>query len=251
MSNDDKTTVGWYPAPQPQPPDPRPTPAVAYQLPIYLQPTPCEPTPMSFPHNSYISAAFETTQLEPVRFARPSYPQYPPYAYSPYHKPEPRPLELALAIPARDAKQRSARERARFVQRTYRGLLLAVLAVAVIVQLLTTNAYLIANLSDPLVTFAFGARWNWAIVLGAFVLLSLLADVAARHSRSGLLQSVGLALYVVVEAVVFVPLLVVVASKTHGLLVPALASCTSIVLMSWSVIRNAVSGASTSQDRGA
>jgi len=50
---------------------------------------------------------------------------------------------------------------------------------------------------------------NWLIVLGLFMVVSWLADKWARSSTSKPLQYAGLGLYIVAEAVVFLPLLYV------------------------------------------
>jgi FtsH-binding integral membrane protein len=53
------------------------------------------------------------------------------------------------------------------------------------------------------------------MVLGAFVAVSWIADDWARHSTSRAMQYAGLGIYVVAEALIFLPLLVIVAIKTE------------------------------------
>ena len=52
-----------------------------------------------------------------------------------------------------------------------------------------------------------GNRWGWLLVLGGFMGVSFLANSWAQSSTSPGLQYLGLGLYVVAEAVIFVPLL--------------------------------------------
>jgi FtsH-binding integral membrane protein len=78
---------------------------------------------------------------------------------------------------------------------------------------------LIAKVSGPLVQFGvFGPRWHWGAVLGAFMVVSWVADYWASHATSRAMQYVGLAIYVVAEALIFVPLLFIVAMVTHDIL---------------------------------
>jgi FtsH-binding integral membrane protein len=97
-------------------------------------------------------------------------------------------------------------------------LALAIFAFAGLEYLLMTNPFLIANVSAPFVKFALGARWNWGVVLAVFVAVSWIADYWASHATSRATQYVGLGLYVIAEAVIFVPLLAIVEWKTQTIL---------------------------------
>ena len=55
----------------------------------------------------------------------------------------------------------------------------------------------------------FASRWSWLIVLGAFMGVSWLAQSWANSNTSQAMQYLGLLLYVVAEAVIFVPILFV------------------------------------------
>jgi FtsH-binding integral membrane protein len=57
----------------------------------------------------------------------------------------------------------------------------------------------------------------WLIVLGAFFVVSLIADRWARSATSPAMQYAGLFLYVVAEALIFVPLLALARFQTVGL----------------------------------
>jgi uncharacterized protein len=108
--------------------------------------------------------------------------------------------------------------RVRFIRQTYLHLLGAILAFAGLLHLLMTNATLVAKVSIPLVTFASAGRWNWGIVVAAFMVTSWIADYGARHATSRAMQYAGLGIYAVAEALIFVPLLTIVAIRTHDIL---------------------------------
>jgi FtsH-binding integral membrane protein len=110
-------------------------------------------------------------------------------------------------------------DRVSFIRKTYLHLLGAIVAFAGLLYLLMTNATLVTKVSLPLVTFALGGpRWHWGVVLAAFMAVSWLADAWASHATSRAMQYVGLAIYVVAEALIFVPLLAIVALTTHDIL---------------------------------
>ncbi|MBL0214773.1 MAG: hypothetical protein IPQ07_12925 [Myxococcales bacterium] len=75
------------------------------------------------------------------------------------------------------------------------------------------------KVSIPLVTFAAWwadgshARFNWAIVLGVFMVVFWLADDWARHPRH-VRCSTSASAYVIAETLIFVPLLAIVQWKT-------------------------------------
>ncbi len=93
-------------------------------------------------------------------------------------------------------------ERTRFIRLTYLhlgGAVLAFMALeAVLLQLPGIG---------EIVSMVLGNRWGWLLVLGGFMGVSFLANSWAQSSTSPGLQYLGLGLYVVAEAVIFVPLL--------------------------------------------
>jgi FtsH-binding integral membrane protein len=105
-------------------------------------------------------------------------------------------------------------DRTRFIRLTYLHLLLAILAFAGLEWLLMNNPFLVEKVSIPVVQFALGGRWNWGIVLAVFMVVSWVADYWARHASSRGMQYAGLGLYVIAEAIIFVPLLAIVQWKT-------------------------------------
>jgi FtsH-binding integral membrane protein len=94
-------------------------------------------------------------------------------------------------------------ERATFIRRTYTLLAVAIFAfVAVEAFFFTTGiAQAIAS-----VLFA-GGRIGWLVVLGGFMLISYLSNKWAVSEVSPTVQYAGLGLFIITEAVIFVPLL--------------------------------------------
>ena len=67
-------------------------------------------------------------------------------------------------------------DRVAFIRRTYVHLLGAILAFTGLLYVLMTNETVGAKVSAPLVRFALAGRWNWGVVLAAFVAVSWVAD---------------------------------------------------------------------------
>jgi FtsH-binding integral membrane protein len=101
------------------------------------------------------------------------------------------------------AAEAPATDRASFIRQTYLHLAIAVLSFVGLEW---------ALLSTPLAEQMFGllvnnGRIGWLVVLGAFIGVSWLANAWASSSTNIGLQYLGLSLYVIAEAVIFLPLL--------------------------------------------
>jgi FtsH-binding integral membrane protein len=101
------------------------------------------------------------------------------------------------------AAEAPATDRASFIRQTYLHLAIAVLSFVGLEW---------ALLSTPLAEQMFGllvnnGRIGWLVVLGAFIGVSWLANACASSSTNIGLQYLGLSLYVIAEAVIFLPLL--------------------------------------------
>ena len=129
-------------------------------------------------------------------------------------------------------------ERASFIRQTYLHLAGAVLAFMALEYVLLNTP----GVGDA-VAIVMGARWGWLIVLGGFMGVSYIANAWASSATSPTMQYLGLGLYVVAEAVIFVPLLYVAQAfgeeaninviQTAGLLTTLVfAGLTAIVFMS-------------------
>jgi FtsH-binding integral membrane protein len=96
--------------------------------------------------------------------------------------------------------------RAGFIRRTYGHLAGAILAF-VLLEVFLFQTALPQLMMDVLAT----SRFSWLIVLGAFMGVSYLANNWATSQTSINMQYIGLAVYVVAEAIIFVPLLYLAA----------------------------------------
>ncbi|MBL9015370.1 MAG: Bax inhibitor-1 family protein [Myxococcales bacterium] len=152
---------------------------------------------------------------------QPVFTDPPPYHDASARSSTPQPLAPSgEQPPLRDQANATAgvSERLRFIRLTYLHLLGAILAFAGLEYLLMTNSFLVEKVSVPFVRFALGGRWNWGVVLAVFMAVSWVADYWASHAKSRPMQYAGLGFYVIAEAVIFVPLLAIVAWKTQAIL---------------------------------
>lgn len=92
--------------------------------------------------------------------------------------------------------------RAAFIRRTYTHLAMAILAFIGIEYIIFSS-----GMHKPLIGFMLGGQYSWLIVLGLFIGASYIADKWARSETSQGMQYLGLGLYVMLQALIFVPLL--------------------------------------------
>jgi FtsH-binding integral membrane protein len=118
-------------------------------------------------------------------------------------------MEYPIAARAREDA------RAAFIRRTYGHLAGAILAFVVLETLL----FQIPGI-DRAVMGALTDRVSWLIVLGAFIGVGWLAEMWANSQASPGLQYLGLGLYVVAEALIFLPILIIARSKTDPNIIP-------------------------------
>lgn len=104
------------------------------------------------------------------------------------------------------AAEAPAAARAEFIKKTYLHLAGAVLAFVGL-----EAALLMSPLGEVLARGMLGSRFGWLLVLGAFMLVSHVANKWAATAQSKGMQYAGLGLYVVAEAIIFVPLMFVAA----------------------------------------
>ena len=236
MTNDPKKTMlGWVPnytEPQTQPFQQQPPeylPQGYAQQPPYEQPYQPQYQQPYYHQQGYPQQYIAQPQPPPEQHQRLARPSYPPAAAYNYRneaaaivqhmqhqetsstKPS---KSSQRSIPNADATK-GASDRVRFIRLTYLHLLGAILAFAGLLWLLMNNTFLATKVSAPLVKFALGGRWNWGVVLAVFMAVSWVADYWASHATSRKVQYAGLAFYVVAEALIFVPLLAIVAWKTQ------------------------------------
>ena len=121
------------------------------------------------------------------------------------------------------AAHAAADERADFIRKTYLHLAGAVgVFVGLEAVLLHTPGV------EGLIGMMIGGRYSWLIVLGLFMFVSWIADKWANSATDKTTQYLGLGLYVVAEAVIFLPLVYIAQIQAPGA-VPA-AALTTLVL---------------------
>lgn len=104
-------------------------------------------------------------------------------------------------------------QKAGFIRRTYGHLALAIGAFALLeAQLLKLG------LGEQMMAMLSTSRWSWLLVLGAFMLVGVVADKWARSDYSRELQYAGLGLYIVAEAIIFLPLIYMAMRFAPGVL---------------------------------
>lgn len=104
------------------------------------------------------------------------------------------------------ASQAVPTERATFIRKTYAHLAGALLLFVLL------EAYLIRSpLAEAMLNFISSSNYAWLGILGAFMLCGWLARGLACSSASVGTQYIGLTLYVIAEAVIFVPLIYMAA----------------------------------------
>ncbi|MDD5391827.1 MAG: Bax inhibitor-1 family protein [Thiothrix sp.] len=96
----------------------------------------------------------------------------------------------------------SETERADFIRRTYLHLGGAIMAFVGVESLLIQS-----GVAESFVHLLQGSKWMWLIVMGMFMGVSYIANNWAHSAISKEMQYAGLGLFVVAEAIVFMPLI--------------------------------------------
>lgn len=138
------------------------------------------------------------------------------------------PYQVGLGDVAANA---DVNERADFITKTYLHLAAAVAGFVALETLLLNTPGI-----EDLVGLMLSGRYSWLIVLGAFMAVSTLADYWARNATSMAMQYAGLTLYVVAQAVIFVPLLYFAIATGNGNLIPAAALLTGVMFVGLTAI---------------
>lgn len=109
-----------------------------------------------------------------------------------------------------------ALERRAFLKRTYGHLLGAIMGF-VIVEL----CFFKMGWAKPMAEAVFGMQSGWLLVLGAFMLVAWFATRTAASSLSPAAQYIALTVYVVAQAIIFIPLLYVADTYAPGAITSA------------------------------
>lgn len=96
----------------------------------------------------------------------------------------------------------SVDERSAFIVKTYLHLAGAITAFMVL-----EVALFASGIAEQVIPLMLGGKYSWLVVLGLFMGVGYVADMWARSSKSLVMQYAGLGLYVVAQALIFMPLL--------------------------------------------
>jgi uncharacterized protein len=121
------------------------------------------------------------------------------------------PAELELGF--RPVSEADVDTRAKFILKTYSHLLGAVSAFTALEVF-----FFMSGLAEPIARAMSGL---WLVVLGGFLLVSWIATSAAHKAVSPVAQYAALAAYVLVESIIFVPLLFVANLQAPGVIASA------------------------------
>jgi FtsH-binding integral membrane protein len=119
-------------------------------------------------------------------------------------------------LPGMFAAQAAADERSDFITKTYLHLAGAVGLFVILEAVLLS----VPGIGD-LVQIMIGTRYGWLVVLGLFMLVSYIAENWAQSAISPRTQYMGLGLYVLAEAVIFVPILYIAMAMKPGIILSA------------------------------
>ena len=111
------------------------------------------------------------------------------------------------------AANASETERAGFIRRTYLHLGGAILAFIGV-----ETALIQSGIAESFVHSLQGGMWMWLVVMGLFMVVSYVANNWAHSAISKEMQYAGLGLFVVAEAIVFMPLIYIALSKAPDIL---------------------------------
>ena len=111
------------------------------------------------------------------------------------------------------AAQAAADERSDFITKTYLHLAGAIGLFVILEALLLATPG-----TENLVKMMIGTRYGWLVVLGLFMVVSYVAESWAQSAVNPATQYMGLGLYVVAEAVIFLPLLYIARARDPAII---------------------------------
>jgi len=123
------------------------------------------------------------------------------------------------------AAKSSATDRAAFIRRTYSHLAVAILAF-ICLEYYLVNAPFAAKLAMSMTS-----GYSWLIVMGLFMAVGYMADKLARSESSEQMQYLGLGMFVIAEAIVFLPLLFVATMYGGSGLIPTAGLMTLLLVL--------------------
>ena len=140
-------------------------------------------------------------------------------------------VDNAYQSPSFAVADASVDDRADFITKTYLHL-----AGAVGVFVGIEFALLNSPFAEMFMRALGNTRFSWLIVLGGFMFVSWIANSWARSSTSLGMQYAGLSLYVVAEAIIFVPLLYMASRAGGGGVIPTAGIATGVLFLAMTAI---------------
>jgi FtsH-binding integral membrane protein len=107
-------------------------------------------------------------------------------------------------------------DRATFIRRTYAHVAVALGLFAFLEAVMVKAGY-----GEAMINLLAGTKYSWLLVMVAFMAVSWIADRWAQSDTSQGMQYAGLGLYIVAEAVIFLPLITIASIWQPGVLVQA------------------------------
>ena len=107
-------------------------------------------------------------------------------------------------------------ERSRFIKRSYLHLAGAIAVFALLETLLIRS-----GVAESFVEVLQGSKWIWLVVMALFIGVSYIADSWARSAISPEKQYLGLGIFIIAEAIVFMPLIYIAQRYAPDILVYA------------------------------
>jgi len=123
-----------------------------------------------------------------------------------------------------------ANERAQFIRRTYLHLAGAILAFTVL-----TVLWFVTGVAAWFAGMVFSLPFSWLAVMLGFMAISWVADNMAKSEASQNTQYLGLAIYVIAESIIFIPLLYIAANFASPAVLPMAAGLTLLLFLGLTV----------------
>ncbi len=114
-------------------------------------------------------------------------------------------------------------ERAAFIRRTYAHLAGAIFA------FIGLEIYMVNSPIAMMLLNVMAMRFGWLLIMGGFIIFGRLASGLASGGASPTMQYVGLSLYVIVEAVIFAPILLMATHFSSPEVLPTAAILTLLL----------------------
>ena len=119
-----------------------------------------------------------------------------------------------MDIPQIPADAASVGERSAFITRTYAHLFAAIMAFVAV-----EYVFFASGIAEALLDFVL--RTNWLLIIFGFIAIASVASSMAHRALSRPLQYLALGIYVVAEALIFAPILLLAATSYPGVITSA------------------------------